>query len=73
MENNYQANYVFLHDTGAVPMEETLRDIIAESDEDAIGIAQERVENWDNYYDIPVRLVYVSKCNEYWDEVEVIY
>lgn len=22
MENNYQANYVFLHDTGAVPMEE---------------------------------------------------
>lgn len=48
-------------------------DIIAESDDDAIGIAQERVENWGNYYDVPVRLVYVSKCNEYWDEVEVIY
>ena len=72
MENNYQANYVFLHDTGAVPMEEPY-DIIAESDEDAIGIAKERVDNWDNYYDFPVRLVYVSKCNEYWDEVEVIY
>lgn len=72
MENNYQANYVFLHDTGAVPMGEPC-DIIAESDDDAIWMAKERVENWDNYYDIPVRLVYVSRCDEYWDEVEVIY
>lgn len=72
MENNYQANYVFLHDTGAVSMEEPY-DIIAESDDDAIWIAKERVENWDNYYDIPVQLVYVSRCDEYWDEVEVIY
>ena len=73
MENNYQANYVFMHDAGAaVPMEQPY-DIIAESDDDAIEIAKERVENWDSYYDIPVRLVYVSRCNEYWDEVEVIY
>ena len=72
MENNYQANYVFLHDTGAVHMEEPC-DIIAESDDDAIWIAKERVENWDNYYDIPVQLLYVSRCNEYWDEIEQIY
>ena len=72
MENNYQANYVFLYDTGAVPADEPY-DIIAESDDDAIWIAKERVENWDNYYDIPVQLVYVSRCNEYWDEIEQIY
>lgn len=72
MENNYQANYVFLYDTGEVTIDEPY-DIIAESDDDAIWIAKERVENWDNYYDIPVQLVYVSRCNEYWDEVEVIY
>ena len=72
MENNYQANYVFLYDTGAVPVYEPY-DIIAESDDDAIWIAKERVENWDNYYDIPVQLVYVSRCNEYWDEIEQIY
>ena len=72
MENNYQANYVFLYDTEAVPVDEPY-DIIAESDDDAIWIAKERVENWDNYYDIQVQLVYVSRCNEYWDEVEVIY
>ena len=72
MENNYQANYVFMHDTVAVPMEEPC-DIIAESDDDAIFIAKERVDNWDNYYDVPVCLVYVSRCNEYWDEVEIIY
>ena len=72
MENNYQANYVFLYDTEAVPVDEPY-DIIAESDDDAIWIAKERVENWNNYYDIPVQLVYVSRCNEYWDEVEVIY
>ena len=72
MENNYQANYVFLYDTEAVPVDEPY-DIIAESDDDAIWIAKERVENWNNYYDIQVQLVYVSRCNEYWDEVEVIY
>ena len=72
MENNYQANYVFLYDTGAVPVDEPY-DIIAEYDDDAIWIAKERVENWDNYYDIPVQLVYVSRCNEYWDEIEQIY
>ena len=72
MENKYQANYVFLHDTGSVPMEEPY-DIIAESDDDAIWIAKERVDNWDDYYDVPVCLVYVSRCNEYWDEVEIIY
>ena len=72
MENNYQANYVFMYDAGAVPMEETY-DIIAESDDDAIWIAKERVDNWDNYYDVPVCLVYVSRCNEHWDEVEIIY
>ena len=72
MENNYQANYVFLYDTEAVPVDEPY-DIIAESDDDAIWIAKERVENWDNYYDIPVQLVYVSRCNEYWDEIEQIY
>ena len=72
MENNYQANYVFMYDTGAVTIDEPY-DIIAESDDDAIWIAKERVENWDNYYDVQVRLVYVSKCNEYWDEVEIIY
>ena len=72
MENNYQANYVFLYDTEAVPVDEPY-DIIAESDDDAIWIAKERVDNWDNYYDIPVQLMYVSRCNEYWDEVEVIY
>ena len=72
MENNYQANYVFLHDTGTVPMNEPC-DIIAESDDDAIVIAKERVKNWDNYYDIPVQLVSVSRCNEYWDEIEQIY
>ena len=72
MENNYQANYVFLYDTVAVPVDEPY-DIIAESDDDAIWIAKERVENWDNYYDIPVQLVYVSICNEYWDEIEQIY
>ena len=72
MENKYQANYVFLHDTGSVPMEEPC-DIIAESDDDAIWIAKERVDNWDDYYDVPVCLVYVSRCNEYWDEAEIIY
>ena len=72
MENNYQANYVFLYDTEAVPVDEPY-DIIAESDDDAILIAKERVENWNNYYDIPVQLVYVSRCNEYWDEIEQIY
>ena len=72
MENNYQANYVFLYDTEAAPVDEPY-DIIAESDDDAIWIAKERVENWDNYYDIPVQLVYVSRCNEYWDEIEQIY
>ena len=72
MENNYQANYVFLYDTEAVPVDEPY-DIIAESDDDAIWIAKEHVENWDNYYDIPVQLVYVSRCNEYWDEIEQIY
>ena len=72
MENNYQANYVFLYDTEAVPVDEPY-DIIAESDDDAIWIAKERVENWNNYYDIPVQLVYVSRCNEYWDEIEQIY
>ena len=72
MENNYQANYVFLYDTEAVPVDEPY-DIIAESDDDAIWIAKERVENWDNYYDIQVQLVYVSRCNEYWDEIEQIY
>ena len=72
MENNYKANYVFLYDTEAVPVDEPY-DIIAESDDDAIWIAKERVDNWDNYYDIPVQLMYVSRCNEYWDEVEVIY
>ena len=72
MENNYQANYVFLYDTEAVPVDEPY-DIIAESDDDAIWIANERVENWNNYYDIPVQLVYVSRCNEYWDEIEQIY
>ena len=56
MENNYQANYVFLYDTEAVPVDEPY-DIIAESDDDAIWIAKERVENWNNYYDIPVQLV----------------
>ena len=56
MENNYQANYVFMHDAGAVPMEEPY-DIIAESDDDAIWMAKERVDNWDNYYDVPVCLV----------------
>ena len=71
MENNYQANYVFLYDTEAVPVDEPY-DIIAESDDDAIWIAKERVENWNNYYDIPVQLVYVSRCNEYWDEIEQI-
>ena len=72
MENNYQSNYVFLYDTEAVPVDEPY-DIIAESDDDAIWIAKERVENWNNYYDIPVQLVYVSRCNEYWDEIEQIY
>lgn len=72
MENNYQANYLFLYDTGAVHMDEPY-DIIAESDEDAIWMAKEYVENWSNYNDYPVELVYVSRCNEYWDEVEVIY
>ena len=72
MENNYQANYVFLYDTEAVPVDEPY-DIIAESDDDAIWIAKERVENWNNYYDIPVQLVYVSRCNKYWDEIEQIY
>ena len=72
MENNYQANYVFLYDTEAVPVDEPY-DIIAESDDDAIWIAKERVENWNNYYDIPVQLVHVSRCNEYWDEREQIY
>ena len=72
MENNYQANYVFLYDTEAVPVDEPY-DIIAESDDDAIWISKERVENWNNYYDIPVQLVYVSRCNEYWDEIEQIY
>ena len=72
MENNYQANYVFLYDTEAVPVDEPY-DIIAESDDDAIWIAKERVENWNNCYDIPVQLVYVSRCNEYWDEIEQIY
>ena len=72
MENNYQANYVFMYDTGEVPVYEPY-DIIAESDDDAIWIAKERVENWNNYYDIPVQLVYVSRCNEYWDEIEQIY
>ena len=72
MENNYQANYVFLYDTEAVPVDEPY-DIIAESDDDAIWIAKERVENWNNYYDIPVQLVYVSRCNEYGDEIEQIY
>ena len=72
MENNYQANYVFLYDTEAVPVDEPYY-IIAESDDDAIWIAKERVENWNNYYDIPVQLVYVSRCNEYWDEIEQIY
>ena len=72
MENNYQANYVFLYDTEAVPVDEPY-DIIAESDDDAIWIAKERVENWNNYYDIPVQLVYVSRCNEYCDEIEQIY
>ena len=72
MENNYQANYVFLYDTGAVPVYEPY-DIIAESDDDAIWISKERVENWENYYDIPVQLVYVSRCNEHWDEIEQIY
>ena len=72
MENNYQANYVFLYDTEAVPVDEPY-DIIAESDDDAIWIAKERVENWNNYYDIQVQLVYVSRCNEYWDEIEQIY
>ena len=72
MENNYQANYVFLYDTEAVPVDEPY-DIIAESDDDAIWIAKDRVENWNNYYDIPVQLVYVSRCNEYWDEIEQIY
>ena len=72
MENNYQANYVFLYDTEAVPVDEPY-DIIAESDDDAIWIAKERVENWNNYYDIPVQLVYVSRCNEYWDEIDQIY
>ena len=72
MENNYQANYVFLYDTEAVPVDEPY-DIIAESDDEAIWIAKERVENWNNYYDIPVQLVYVSRCNEYWDEIEQIY
>ena len=72
MENNYQANYVFMYDTEAVPVDEPY-DIIAESDDDAIWIAKERVENWNNYYDIPVQLVYVSRCNEYWDEIEQIY
>ena len=72
MENNYQANYVFLYDTEAVPVDEPY-DIIAESDDDAIWIAKERVDNWDNYYDIPVQLMYVSRCNEYWDEIEQIY
>ena len=72
MENNYQANYVFLYDTEAVPVDEPY-DIIAESDDDAIWISKERVENWENYYDIPVQLVYVSRCNEYWDEIEQIY
>lgn len=72
MENNYQANYVFMYDTGSVPVDEPY-DIIAESDDDAIWISKERVENWNNYYDIPVQLVYVSRCNEYWDEIEQIY
>ena len=72
MENNYQANYVFLYDTEAVPVDEPY-DIIAESDDDAIWIANERVENCNNYYDITDQLVYVSRCNEYWDEIEQIY
>ena len=72
MENNYQANYVFLYDTGAVPMDEHY-EFIAESYDDAIWMAKEYVENWDNYNDYPVELVYVSRCNEYWDEVEVVY
>ena len=70
--NNYQANYVFLYDTGPVPMDEPV-DIVAESDDDAIGIAKERVENWNNYNDYPVELVSVSLCDEYWDEVKQIY
>ena len=72
MENNYQANYVFMYDAGAVPMEEPY-DIIAASDDDAIWIAKERVDNWADSYDVPVCLVYVSRCNEYWYEVEIIY
>lgn len=72
MNENYQANYVFLYDTGAVPMDEPV-DILAESDDDAIEIAKERVENWNNYNDVPVELVSVCRCDEYWDDVETIY
>lgn len=48
-------------------------DIVAESDDDAIGIAKERVENWNNYNDYPIELISVSLCDEYWDEVKQIY
>jgi len=48
-------------------------DILADSDKDAIGMAKERVENWNNYNDVPVELVSVCRCDEHWDEVEQIY